>query len=412
MQVKIDYQQAKEILSSQTIETLGSERVFLHKALGRVLAQDIIAIHDMPEVACSNMDGYAINSKFLQENVGEQSFVILGENPAGNAQDSTLPLDKPYAIKTFTGAKIPQNADILVPLEYAQVETKAESQLLRVLEIPKVGQYIRQKGANYHKGERLLSKGTRLNANHIGLLASLNCVFVEVFTQAKVGILVSGNELLELGENAQNGANLYNANGHLLFAKVLECGGIPKLYPILKDDKGQVEECMCLALKECDLVISSGGASVGDYDFITAFCKERENEMVFKGVKIKPGQHIAYAHFEGKQFFGLPGFPNSTLVTFELFVKEILLRLNGTHFEQIIFEIPLPENVSKIDSRLEFRVCNVRNIQGKWTMDFEGKKDFQSAILNNFCPLDSAHSGLCILESAKCAGDLVCVILL
>lgn len=405
---KISYQEAKEILQSQDIKTLGVERVFLHDALGRVLARDVIATQEMPESACANMDGYAINSKFLQAGNGAQDFIILGENPAGNAQDSILPLEKPYAIKTFTGAKIPQNADRLVPLEHIE----RESQTLRVLEIPKEGQYIRQKGANYHKGEKLLSQGTRLNANHIGLLASLNCVFVEVFARAKVGILVSGNELLEIGERAQNGANLYNANGHLLVAKVLECGGIPKLYPILRDNQKEVEKCIHLALQECDLVVSSGGASVGDYDFITAFCKERESKMVFKGVRIKPGQHIAYAHFEGKQFFGLPGFPNSTLVTFELFVKEILLRLNGTHLEQILLEIPLTESVSKTDLRLEFRVCNVRNLEGKWTIDFKDKKDFQSAILNNFCPLDSAHNGLCILESAKSAGECVRVILL
>ncbi|TLD88601.1 molybdopterin molybdotransferase MoeA [Helicobacter sp. MIT 05-5294] len=409
MKTKISYEEAKEILESQNIAPLSKERVFLHESLGRVLAEDIFATQDMPEVACSNMDGYAVYSKFL----GLQTpFVILEENPAGNAKECVLPLDAPYAIKTFTGARIPQNADVLVPLEQVQVETKAQSQTLHLLEIPKVGQYIREKGAHYKKGENLLAKGMRLNANHIGLLASLNRVFVEVYERAKVGILVSGNELLEIGENAHDGANIYNANGHLLVAKVLECGGIPKLYPILKDQKEQVENRVSLALQECDLVVSSGGASVGDYDFITAFCKEHTSEVVFKGVSIKPGQHISYAHFGGKQFFGLPGFPNSTLVTFELFVKEILLRLNGTHLRQIMLEIPLVQDVSKTDSRLEFRVCNVRNIKGKWTMDFEGKKDFQSAILNNFCPLDFAYNGLCILENAKKAGELVQVILL
>lgn len=408
MQIKIDYREAKEILESQEIETLGVERVFLHQALGRILAQDILADCDMPESARSNMDGYAICSKFLSENIKEQDFIILGDNPAGNAQDSILPLHQPFAIKTFTGARIPQNADILVPIE----QVKAESQTLRLLEIPKIGQHIRQRGANHRKGEKLIPKGVQLNANHIGLLASLNCVFVEVFVRAKVGILVSGNELLELGENARNGVNTYNANGHLLLAKVLENGGIPKLYPILKDNKQEIEKSVNLALKECDLILSSGGASVGDYDFIAAICKERENEMVFKGVKIKPGQHISYAHFGGKQFFGLPGFPNSTLVTFELFVKEILWRLNGAHFTPIVLEIPLQENVGKTDNRLEFRVCNVRNIQGKWSVDFEGKKDFLSAILNNFCPLDSARNGLCVLDCAKKAGEMVEVILL
>ena len=233
-----------------------------------------------------------------------------------------------------------------------------------------------------------------------------------MFEKPKVGILISGNELLELGEKAFNGSDIYNANGHLLFAKVLENGGIPKLYPILKDDKAQVQNFLNLALKECDIVTSSGGASVGDYDYITTLCEERAKEVVFKGVNITPGQHITYAHFNQKHFFALPGFPNSTLVTFELFVKPILYKFLELSFTPTTLRIPLPQDVHKTDTRLEFRVCNVRNHNGEWQIDFTGKKDFQSAILNNFCPLDNAKVGLCILDSAKKKGAIVEVILL
>ena len=138
MQIKIDYQEAKAILESQKTMILGVERVFLHQALGRVLAYDIVAMQDMPQSPYSNMDGYAIHSKFLKKNSKEQCFTILGENPAGNAQDLILPLHQPYAIKTFTGAKIPQNADTLVPLEQVRVE----SQTIHLLDIQKAGEFI------------------------------------------------------------------------------------------------------------------------------------------------------------------------------------------------------------------------------------------------------------------------------
>lgn len=399
----MEFKEAKSLLQSQNIAPLGIERVFLHDALGRILANDILAPSNMPSFPLSNMDGYAFNSAFKDT----KNFKILGENPAGSTQP-TLPLNAPFAIKTFTGAKIPQNADMLAPIEHCKIKQDS----LKIEILPHIGQHIRQVGENYKKGETLLKKSTRLNANHIGLLASLNQVFIEVFTRPRVGILVSGNELLELGESISDSKELYNANGHLLLAKILENGGIPKLYPILKDDKAQVESSVQLALDECDMVVSSGGASVGDYDFIATFCKERAEEVIFKGVRIKPGQHIIYAQFNQKHFFALPGFPNSTLVTFELFVKEILLRLLGTKPTTTILKIPLNHNINKNDARLEFRVCNVRNVNGDFSIDFQDKKDFQSAILNNFCPLDNAQVGLCILDSSKQNKEIVEVILL
>lgn len=404
MQTKITYTQALQILNHQDITPLGITRVFLHDALGRILAKDIIATSNMPTHPLSNMDAYAINSKFKDC----KTFTILQENPAGNKEIPTLPLDKPYAIKTFTGAPIPHNADIIIPIEYAITCNNT----LSPTQIPHINQFIRKIGDNYKKGEILLTKGTLLNANHIGLLASLNCVFVEVFERVKVGILVSGNELLELGENMQSCTQTYNANGHLLYAKIKELGGIAKLYPILKDNENCIKDSIICALKECDLVLSSGGASVGDYDFITAFCKQRESEIIFKGVQIKPGQHITYARFNNKPFFALPGFPNSTLVTFEIFAKIILKKLSGANFSQTLIQAKLKEKITKNDTRLELRVCNVRNENGSFNIDFIGKKDFQSAILNNFTPLDRAKTGLCILDCNKEIGDIVEVILL
>ena len=406
MQEKISYLQAKEILNSQNIYPKSIERVFLHESLNRILSQDIFAPNDMPMLNLSNMDGYAIYSAMLK-NINE-CFEILQENPAGNKEILELPTNKPCAIKTFTGATIPKNADILVPIEWAEVKDNR----LIIKQIPKIGEFIRKKGDNYKKGEKLLSKGTKINSHHIGLLASLNQVFVEVYERPKVGILVNGNEILELGESKDSPNSIYNANGHLLYAKILENGGIPKLYPILKDDKEQIQSCLQTALRECDLILSTGGASVGDYDFIRRISQQQKEQVVFRGVRIKPGQHVLYAHFGGKQFFGLPGFPNSTLVTFELFAKIILAKLCGSKPYQESIQITLDEDLQKNDSRLEFRVCNIRNQAGIFSIDFLGKKDFQSAILNNFCPLDNSRVGLAILENQTTKGKSIEVLLL
>ena len=406
MQEKISYLQAKEILNSQNIYPKGIERVFLHESLNRILSQDIFAPNDMPMLNLSNMDGYAIYSAMLK-NINE-CFEILQENPAGNKEILELPTNKPCAIKTFTGAAIPKNADILVPIEWAEIKGNH----IIIKQIPKIGEFIRKKGDNYKKGEKLLSKGTKINSHHIGLLASLNQVFVEVYERPKVGILVNGNEILELGESKDSPNSIYNANGHLLYAKILENGGIPKLYPILKDDKEQIQSCLQTALRECDLILSTGGASVGDYDFIRQISQQQKEQVVFRGVRIKPGQHVLYAHFGGKQFFGLPGFPNSTLVTFELFAKIILAKLCGSKPYQESIQITLDEDLQKNDSRLEFRVCNIRNQAGIFGIDFLGKKDFQSAILNNFCPLDNSRVGLAILENQTTKGKSIEVLLL
>ena len=406
MQEKISYLQAKEILNSQNIYPKSIERVFLHESLNRILSQDIFAPNDMPMLNLSNMDGYAIYSAMLK-NINE-CFEILQENPAGNKEILELPTNKPCAIKTFTGAAIPKNADILVPIEWAEIKGNH----IIIKQIPKIGEFIRKKGDNYKKGEKLLSKGTKINSHHIGLLASLNQVFVEVYERPKVGILVNGNEILELGESKDSPNSIYNANGHLLYAKILENGGIPKLYPILKDDKEQIQSCLQTALRECDLILSTGGASVGDYDFIRQISQQQKEQVVFRGVRIKPGQHVLYAHFGGKQFFGLPGFPNSTLVTFELFAKIILAKLCGSKPYQESIQITLDEDLQKNDSRLEFRVCNIRNQAGIFSVDFLGKKDFQSAILNNFCPLDNSRVGLAILENQTTKGKSIEVLLL
>ena len=153
---------------------------------------------------------------------------------------------------------------MLIPIENVE---KLENKI-KITKISQIGEFIRQKGDNYKQGEKLLACGIQINPNHIGLLASLNQIFVEVYEKPKVGILVSGNEILELGETKPNPNSFYNANGHLLYAKILANGGIPKLYPILKDDESKIRSCLDTALRECDLVISTGGASVGDYDFI------------------------------------------------------------------------------------------------------------------------------------------------
>ena len=404
MKEKIEFYEALKLIRDSNVESLGRERVFLHDALGRILADDICAVSNMPQVPLSSMDGYAISSKFKDYT----EFVILDDNPAGKDIIPSIPLENPVAIKTFTGAAMPNNADILVPIENVEVIGNK----IKILKCSEIGAFIRNIGVNYTKGEKLISKGTRLNANYIGLLASLNCVFVNVYEKPKVGILVSGDEILEIGEQSNLENVIYNANGHLLYAKVKEYGGVPKLYPILKDNKELIEESLKDALVNCDLVISTGGVSVGDYDFISKIAEERKDEVIFKGVKIKPGQHVLYARFIDKYFFGLPGFPNATLVTFELFVSEVLLKLCGCVKHKVTLKVPLGIDLQKSDERLEFRVCNVANKDGEFCINFEGKKDFLSAILNNFCPLLPCKVGLVALNKERYSKDEIVEVIL
>ena len=397
MRTMISYDEALEILHNIPLTPLPSQKLIFTQALNRYLAQDIFAPRNVPSVPTSSMDGYAIASADI-ESLRSEGLRIQATNNAGTQRE--FELESKCTIRTYTGSRMPKGADTMILKEDVNeicsqgrefIELKNENQAIS----PK--QWVRQVGENYTKGQKLLESGTRITPFEIGLLADLNQVFVQVVQKPKVGILSIGDEIIEVGEESQSSNVLRSVNNHLLNALVESLGGEGILYPKVGDDVDSIRALYRQALAQCDILLTTGGMSVGDFDF-TKDIMDQETQMVFKGVRLKPGKPVAYGIYTNgdKQthVFGLPGYPNSCAATFLLFGRVILTRLCGSIAGQLVLEATLLDEAVRTDSRMEFRACDVQVREGKLYASFARKKTLQSSMIENL----GAHTAFAILQ--------------
>lgn len=389
----ISFLEAITLVGEVKIKPLGNEKIIFSDSLNRVLAQDIIAKDNMPQFCTSAMDGYAFNYNDF-EKLTNEGLEILGDNPAG--AEKLMCLDSQTSIKTFTGSIMPQNSDTILIVEHARVlgnKLFLDSQA----PIPKKGDWVRQIGENYSQGDILLKAGTRIGMYEIGLFADLNQVFVQVVRKPRVGILSGGSEIIEVGEEKHSTHMIYSANNHVLKAMVEVLGGEGVLYPLMLDDKDIIEQMLLNGFKDCDLLLSTGGMSKGDYDFtqqaIFEICDVR-----FQGVRMKPGKPLAYATYQmndsQKHLLGLPGFPNSAVIGFYLFGSILISKMLGIEYKYETLKATLKERIARSDSRMEFRVCDLDIVRGKYEVSFSRKRILQSSVINNLC----GESALLVLE--------------
>ncbi|BCD60932.1 MULTISPECIES: molybdopterin molybdotransferase MoeA [unclassified Nitratiruptor] len=370
----ISFEESMQRLQALDIEPVGVEKRFVTDALHRILAQDIIAQENNPEYPTAAMDGYAIRGK----DQALKRLRIVDENPAGtNVQRE---VGEKEAIKTFTGALMPKGADTLIPIENVRVD----GEYIEIVEPVAEGFSVRPVGENYQKGEKLIAKGSKIGFAEIGVMASLNVVMPKLYQKPKVAILATGSEVLEIGQTQTSSAQLRSSNNYTLEAITKAHGGEPIQLGAVKDDKHSITEAMQEALHSADIVVTTGGVSVGDYDFVKDVVKEELGaEVVFKGVVIKPGQHVMVAQ-KGKKFIvALPGFAFSSTVTFLIYVLPILYRMQGSEYHPKIVYATLKEPFVKRSKKTEFTPCNVINEDGEFFVDFAGNKIGSSAILTN-----------------------------
>jgi molybdopterin molybdotransferase len=382
------------------IGAVKSERVFLSAALGRVLAQDIVAQEDYPIHPTSAMDGYAmIHSDFVEH----KALAILGDNPAG--ADEVAQVESGICIKTFTGSLMPLGSDTLIPIENVTVEDG-----LVVINKPvPVGFAVRPAGESYRAGEVLIARGTTIGFAEIGVLAGINQVMVSVALRPRVSIIATGSEILDIGESARNEGQIRSSNSYTLQALVTQLGGECVQLGIVGDDKHAIMERFDEALRSSDIVVSSGGVSVGDYDFVKHIVPKLGAEVIFKGVNIKPGQHVMVAQRGSKFIVSLPGFAYSSTVTFMLYVTPLMARMMGGANPYEPIEATLKVSFAKRSNKSEFTACNLNFEDGRYWVDFEGKKTGSSAILTNL--LGNAALMICGEEDGDLeAGTLVRVI--
>ena len=369
----LHFNESLEKIAALTIETYKTKTLFLLDSLGYVLAEDIIADHNSPELPTSAMDGYALR----YEDMALKRLKIASINPAGSVlKDEVL---QGTCIKTFTGSLMPQGADTLIPIENVVVENGE----IVIQEAVSKGFSVREVGENYAKGQLLIPKGTKIDFPQIGVMSSLNVVNVLVYEKPVVAILSTGSELLALGEEQTNDAQIRSSNNYILEAIVKKYDGVPLQLGCIKDDKVSITDAVSAALEKSDIVVTTGGVSVGDFDFVKDVVVELECEIVFKGVRIKPGQHIVVARKGDKFIVALPGFAYSSTVTALLYLVPLIEKLqHGKSTLQQVKAI-LKEPFIKRAKKTEFTACNVSLEQGCYTIDFKDKKVGTSAILTN-----------------------------
>lgn len=305
------------------IRILGTERVPLQDSLGSILAEDMTAPFNVPPLDNSAMDGYAVRADDIQ-GASKQSPVrlsISGELPAG--YQSRHPLQKGEALRIMTGAPVPDGADTVV----MQEDTRCTGTSVDILEPPPRGSNIRKAGEDIAEGQLLFSSGTRIRPAHIGTLASLKRSVLTVYQRPRVAILSTGDELVDIdGDNS--GGKIISSNTYSLSALVKENGAVPVNLGIGRDTREALMEKFRQGL-HADIILSSGGVSVGDYDFVKDVLQELGLDMKFWKVSMRPGQPLAFGMIEGKPAFGLPGNPVSVMVSFEQFVRPAIRKMMG-----------------------------------------------------------------------------------
>jgi len=331
--------------------TLGCEKVGLLDALGRVLGEDIIAPRSNPPWDNSAMDGFAVRwADIKQEHAITRipELKIIEDVAAGAVATKTAGPGE--AIRIMTGAPMPAGADTVVRVEY----TEPSDTTVRIMKSEAgQGANIRPKGEDVIEGDCIIAKGTQLRSGEIGMLAILAKSFVLVYQRPRVAILSTGDELADLDESFDE-HKIVNSNSYGIAAAVQESGGIPVLLGIAKDDPDSLKNKIRQGLT-CDILVLSGGVSMGDYDFTKPVFAELGADMNFWKLAIRPGQPVAFGKIQGKLAFGLPGNPVSSMVTFDQLVRPAMLKMGGhKKWERPVVKAIFQEKFSKHTDRRHF----------------------------------------------------------
>ena len=374
----ITYNQSKEILNDLNIKPTGTINIFISDSLGRVLASDIIASENSPAFKTSAMDGYAV--KYEDFKLGKLK--IIDNNPAGSIVKSEV--TSGTCIKTFTGSLMPKGSDTLIQIENVTV---IDDFIIINEEVPK-GFSVRAIGENYQKNEVLITKGTVIDFAHIGVMASLNISHIDVYEKPIVAIASTGSEILDLGEKQTNDAQIRSSNHITLQAIATKYGAKVNQMGVVKDEKKSILNLLQNALKTSDIVVTTGGVSVGDYDFVKDIIKDELGcEVLFQGVLIKPGQHIIFAQKQSstgiKFIIGLPGFAYSSTVTFLLYILPLIFKFKGANETLNIKDAIMDCNFPKKTNKTVFTASNLTYTNSQYHINMDDKRQGTSAILTN-----------------------------
>jgi molybdopterin molybdotransferase len=395
------FDESMDILDSIEISESRTKRLFIMDAQGYVLAEDIVADHNSPEYPTSGMDGYAL--KHADMALGRLKIASI--NPAGSDEKETVQAGE--CIKTFTGSLMPKGSDTLIPIENVTVE---DGYIIIDEPVP-LGFSVREVGENYAKDEKLICEGSLIDFPQIGVLASLNISEITIYKKPKVAVISTGSELLDLGEEQTNNAQIRSSNNYTIESIVSKYGGQPLHYKSIKDDRDTIFTNLSEALEISDIVVTTGGVSVGDFDFVKDVVYELGCEIIFRGVRVKPGQHIIVARKEDKFIVALPGFAYSSTIMALVYLVPLIQKLQNGPLALTKIKATLKKPFIKRAKKAEFTACNISIEEGQYIVDFDSKKAGTSAILTNMLG-DIALVYTSENDSSKEAGEQIDVILL
>lgn len=299
------------------------ERVSITESYGRYLGEDIIADQNVPHFNKSLYDGFALQAQDCVEVSSEHpvEFEVVGEIGAGFVFEGEV---KPFqAVRIMTGAQVPHSCDAVVMLEVTKSYEKEGKTYMALSRPVSKWEHIALKGEETKKGDVLVSKGTRINPGVTAFLATFGYVDVAVVKQPVVGVLTTGSELLDVNEPLEPG-KIRNSNSYMALAQIVRSGGIPKYLGKLEDNFNRCYEAVEKALEEVDILLTTGGVSVGDYDYLPAIYEKLGANVLFNKIAMRPGSVTTVAERNGQLLFGLSGNPSACYVGFELFVRPIV----------------------------------------------------------------------------------------
>jgi molybdopterin molybdotransferase len=303
----------------QVITPLPIETIPLSQAGARVLAAKVQAKIDLPRFDNSAMDGYAVRA--AEANTGAK-LKCIGEVPAGSIFEGKLGTGE--CLRIFTGSLVPDGVNAVV----MQEDTRTDSDLIEITDGVKPLEHIRLRGEDLKIGETIGQAGEPLHAGRLQLFGAAGVAEVAVHRQPVVGVLSTGDELREPGE-ALDESGIYESNRLALAALIHQAGAEPRVYPLVRDTLETTTEALQSAFAECDAVVTSGGVSVGEHDYVKAAFEQLDGVLDFWKVRIKPGKPFVFGRLKGKPLFGVPGNPVSAFVTFLLLVRPALLKMSG-----------------------------------------------------------------------------------
>ena len=375
------------------INSLEFETVSILETLDRVLAEDIFSDEDIPPFDNSAMDGYAVIASDAKGASDSESVIleVIEELPAGYEASAKVTSGK--AVKIMTGAPMPKGADAVVMVEYTKME---DSRVLIFKELSP-GTNVRRAGEDVKKGDKVLKKGTLVRPAEIGMLAALGQAKVTVVRQPRVAILSTGDELVDIGEKLSHG-KIRNSNTYSLYAQTAKVNCIPINMGIARDVREEIRNKIQKGLQSADVILISGGVSVGEYDLVKGVLVELGMDTKFWKVAMKPGKPLLFGMMppqetrRAKPVFGLPGNPVSMMISFEQFVRPALLKMSGrSRFEKPVIKAILDEEIRKKLGRKNFIRAQVKTVNGKYHATITGPQG--SGILSSL----TLANGLIIL---------------